>query len=314
MNTPILKLLSLIWLGSIASVPALSQVTDAEKQLKTQSADTLMGWKRGGLININTSQTSLTNWSAGGQSSVAVGGLLSLHAQRKNPGSVWENYLDVGYGTLKQGKESGWWKTDDKIDFTTKYAINLSQKMYLAALAAFRTQMADGFNYPNDSVKISGLLAPGYLVAGLGIDYKPNSAFNLYVSPFTYKLTVVSDEALSDAGAFGVDQGKSSKNEFGGYLRAFYTLTLMENIGLQSKLDLFSNYLKNPQNVDVSWEVLLTMKVNTFISATLATHLLYDDDIDISADDNDDGIIGPDESHPRVQFKEVLAVGLTLKF
>jgi len=295
-------------------IPALTlraQTTEAEKQLKTQSADTTLGWEKGGMVNISTAQTSLTNWAAGGQSSVAINGLINLFASNKTTKSLWENYLDLGYGTLKQGKQS-WWKTDDKIEFTSKYGYKTSEKLYIAGLVNFRTQFADGFNYPNDSVKISGLMAPGYFLAGVGIDYKPGDNFSLFVAPLTAKMTIVADQALADAGAFGVDPGDNVYGEFGAYLRMFMKYNVMENITFQSKLDLFSNYLHNPQNMDVNWECLLSMKVNKFISATLGTQLIYDDDIAIAIDNNDDGIT--DESGPRVQFKEILAVGFSYKF
>jgi hypothetical protein len=77
-------------------------------------------------------------------------------------------------------------------------------------------------------------------------------------------------------------------------------------------LDLFSNYQNNPQNIDVSWETIIGLKVNRFITTTITTHLIYDDDIDIGVDRNDDGVI--DGSGPRTQFKEVIGVGLNVKF
>ena len=123
---------------------------------------------------------------------------------------------------------------------------------------------------------------------------------------------MVNDDVLADAGAFGVDPGEHSKSEFGGYLRTSLQKDLMENITLQTKLDLFSNYLKNFGNIDVSWETLLSMKVNKFISATLSTHLLYDHDITIIKERKDGE--DPDEYNSKVQFKEVLAVGLSMKF
>jgi hypothetical protein len=224
---------------------------------------------------------------------------------------LWENYLDLGYGTLKQGKQD-WWKTDDKIEFTSKYGYKTGEKLYVAALVNFRTQFANGYNYPNDSVKISGLFAPGYFLGAVGLDYKPGDNFSLFVAPVTSKLTIVSDRDLSDAGAFGVDPGKSTKGEFGAYLRAFLKQNLMENITFQTKLDLFSNYLHNPQNIDVNWECLLSMKVNKFIAATISTQLVYDDDIRIAKDRNNDGV--NDQPIPKVQFKEILAVGFSYKF
>ena len=291
---------------------AFSQTTEAEKQLKTQKVDTITGWKKGGMINISSSQVSLTNWAAGGQSSVSLGGLMSLFANNKHEKSLWENYLDIGFGTMKQGKNAGWRKTDDKIDFTSKFGLNANEKLYYAALVNFKTQMTNGYNYPNDTTKISGFLAPGYLLGAIGLDYRPGENFTAFIAPLTLKMTIVNDDVLADAGAFGIDPGDQVRSEFGGYLRVFLKKDLMENITFQTKLDLFSNYLHNPQNIDVSWESLLSMKVNKFISAMLSAHLLYDDDIHIAIDNNDDGIV--DEVGPRVQFKEVLAIGLSMKF
>jgi len=296
----------------LAMTYGFGQTTEAEKQLTTQKVDTVLGWKKGGVVNINVSQTSLTNWAAGGQSSIAVNGLLSLFAHNKQEKSLWENYLDLAYGTLRQGKDADWWKTDDKIDFTSKYGLKATEKLYYAGLLNFKTQMADGFNYPNDSFKISDFLAPGYLLLALGLDYRPGENFAVFFAPITYKLTLVNDDFLSDVGAFGVDPGEHHRSEFGGYLRSFLKMDLMENIAFQTKLDLFSNYLHNPQNIDVSWECLLSMKVNKFFSATLSTHLLYDDDVDIAVDDNDDGVA--EDYEPRLQFKEVLAIGFSMNF
>jgi hypothetical protein len=290
-----------------------AQLTDAEKQLKTQQADSVNGWKKGGMINLNTAQTSLTNWAAGGQSSVSINGLVNLYARYKKDKELWENYLDLGYGTLKQGKNA-WWKTDDKIDFTSKYGHKAAKNIYFAGLVNFRTQFADGYNYPNDSVKISGFLSPGYLLGALGIEYRPGASFDLFVAPITGKFTMVEDQKLAEAGAFGVHPGDHLYSEFGGYVRIFLKKDLMENISFQSNLDLFSNYLHNPQNIDVNWECLLSLKVNKFISAMVSTDLIYDDDIKIGIDDNKDGVIEPNEIHPRIQFKEVLAVGLAYKF
>jgi hypothetical protein len=297
---------------AIYAAYGFGQTQEAEKQLKTQKVDTLVGWKKGGVLNFNISQSSLTNWSAGGQSSISLGSLISLYAHKKGEKSLWENYLDLAYGTMKQGKDADWWKTDDRIDFTLKYGLKASERLYAAALVNFKTQMTNGYNYPNKEDMISGPLAPGYLLAAIGVDYVPGENFTLFLAPLTLKMTVVSDDSLAATGAFGVSPGDHSKSEFGGYLRMFFRKPLMENITFQTKIDLFSNYLHNPQNIDVNWETLLSMKVNKYISATLSTLLIYDDDIAISIDKDQDGTV--DEKGPRVQFKEILAVGLSVNF
>ncbi len=291
-----------------------AQVTEAEKKIRATSKDTIDGWKKGGSININLSQSSLTNWSAGGENSVAANGLLSLYANYKKGKGTWENYLDLAYGSIKQESYDNWRKSDDKVDFTSKFGRQAVNNWYYAVLFNFKTQMDKGYNYPDDSTVISKLLAPGYLLGSVGFDYKPTDNFSAYIAPITSKITIVNDDSLSAQGAFGVDPGEKVRIEFGGYARFSYKIDLMENITAQSKIDLFSNYFDNPGKVDINWEVLISMKVNKYISATLFTNLLYDYDTKIGKDENKDDIIEESEIKDRVQFKEVLGIGFSYKF
>jgi hypothetical protein len=306
------------------TITIYAQITEAEKNVRTETTDTILGWKKGAVTNLTISQVSLTNWAAGGQNSFSVNGLVSLFANYKKEKNAWDNSLDVGYGLLQQGKSKKMIKTDDKIDLTSKYGKRIDKQWYIAALINFRTQMTDGYNYPNDSVIISRFMAPGYLLGALGMDYMPNDNFDLFIAPITSKSTFVLDQKLANEGAYGVEKaiydttgflktkGKTYRSEFGGYIRLTYKKNLMENVFLQNKLDLFSNYLHNPQNIDINWEVLIALKVNKFLTASVSTQLLYDDDVDISVDKNNDGIV--DAIGPRTQFKEVIAVGLSYKF
>ncbi|MGB3947643.1 MAG: DUF3078 domain-containing protein [Bacteroidia bacterium] len=303
-----------------------AQVTEAEKKLRTADADTVIGWKKGGIVSLNFSQASFNNWAAGGQNSISANGLISVFANYKTKNSSWENMLDMGYGVLRQGKKANFIKTDDKIDFSSKYGKNASKAWYYAALLNFKTQLTAGYNYPNDSVKISNLLAPAYLLGAIGMDYKPNASFTCFVAPLTVKTTIVNDQTLANAGAFGVTAavldannqiitpGEKMRNEVGGYLKMVYKKELFKDksVSILSKLDLFSNYLNNPENIDVSWETIIGFKVNKYISATITTHIVYDDDIAINVDNNSDGII--DAVGPRTQVKEVLGIGFSYKF
>lgn len=296
----------------ISSFSLYAQTTEGEEKLRTGIKDTTLGWKKGGLFNLGVAQASLTNWAAGGQSSIAVNGLVNLFAHRTAKNYVWENYLELGYGLMKQGDVKSWRKTDDRIDFTSKYGQKIKKSWFYAGLLNFKTQWTDGFNYPNDSVAISKFMAPGYLLLALGAEYRPDENLTLYVAPLTSKNTFVLDQQLANARAFGVDSSKMFRSEFGGYLRMSWKREVMKNVRLQTKVELFSNYLHNPQNIDVSWETLISLKVNKFISATIATHLLYDDDVDIKVDSNRDGVV--DAIGPRVQFKQVLNIGFSYKF
>ncbi len=306
-------LLSLFFIG-LNSIQA--QITDAEKKLKVVETDTVKGWKTGGIVGANLAQTALVNWSAGGESSVAFNGLVSVFAHYKNEENAWDNSLDVGYGLLSQGSNAGFRKTDDKIDFLSKYGRKAFSNFFYSGLVNFKTQFSPGYNYPNDSVKISNLLAPAYLLGAIGLNYQPNSYFNVFMAPFTGRLTIVNDEKLSNAGAFGVDPGKRTKGEFGGYVRMIYSRNdfkaeFFKNISFTTKIDLFSNYLKDPQNVDVNWETLIGMKVNKYISININTQLMYD--ADTKFDTNNDGAINASDKS-KIQFKEILGVGVMYKF
>ena len=305
------------------------QVIELEEGVKKQSKDTLDGWKKAGYFALNGSQVSLTNWVAGGQNSVTINGLAGVSANLKKGSMTWENSLDLGYGILRQTEElfatnnGKWIKTDDRFDITSKYGQKASKHWYYAGLMNFRTQTTAGYDYAVDDVtEISGFLAPGYLLSAIGMDYKPNDKFSLFIAPFTSKLTFVNDSLLSNAGAFGVEKafvdantglyssGRKFRSEFGGYARIQYKTKLAPNISYTTKLDLFTNYLNNPSRIDVNWENLVEIKLWKFLSATLTTNLIYDDDIDITTIDSE-GIL---TKGPRVQFKEVFGIGLSWKF
>jgi len=307
-------------LGILSILAVNSQVTEGEKHLRTNVADTTEGWKKGGVLAVNVAQTSLKNWAAGGQNSVAVNGIFSVFANLVKGKARWDNSLDLGYGLLKQGSED-FRKTDDKIDFLSKFGQQAFSDFYYAALLNFKTQMTAGYKYPDVDNKISDLFAPAYLLMAAGLDYKPNANLSAFIAPLTAKFTFVNDDDLSAAGAFGVEPGEKLKSEIGGYLRAIYTRNdfkneFLKNISFTTKIDLFSNYANNPQNIDVSWETLIAMKVNKYISVNLNTHLMYDDDILIKLDRNDDGDVTDilDIPGKRIQFKEIFGVGFSYKF
>jgi hypothetical protein len=274
--------------------------------------DSLKSWKKGAVSSLSFTQVSLTNWAAGGQNSSSGNMVLSAFANYKKEKLSWDNTFVLGYGLLKQGDDKSVIKTDDKIDLSSKFGYKMKKNLYLSALMNFKTQMTEGYNYPNDSVKISDFMAPAYLFTSVGLDYKWKERLSVFVSPVTAKMTIVNSDFLSDAGAFGVKVGEHFRNEMGGYIKMAYKQEVFKNVNLETKLDLFSNYVDNPQNIDVNWEVLVVMKINKFMTANFSTHLIYDDDVDVSIDNNGDGVI--DEKGPRTQFKELLGVGLTYTF
>jgi hypothetical protein len=85
-------------------------------------------WEKGGQTALNFSQISLSNWAAGGTESFSFNSYLNLFARYKSPdgGVTWENTLDLGFGKIKQSDKPTV-KSDDKIDFSTKYGRRASE-------------------------------------------------------------------------------------------------------------------------------------------------------------------------------------------
>lgn len=156
-------------------------------------------------------------------------------------------------------------------------------------------------------------MAPAYIISSLGMNYKRADVITFILSPLTGKFTIVNNPELSAKGAFGVDPGKLLRKEVGSYLKGMYRNdNIIENVTFQVNLDLFSNYLEQPENIDVNLETLIVLKVNKYLNANVSTHLIYDHDVEIGIDTNGDG--EPDKFGPRTQFKEVLSIGLSFKF
>ncbi len=266
------------------------------------------GWNYSGVLSLTASQVNFSNWSAGGENSHSINGLIALKADYKKDKHFWGNDLAFSYGVMKQG-EKELRKTDDKFEFNSAYGYQASEVWYYTAVLNFQTQFSEGYKYDdkNDTkAKISNLFAPAYLNFSLGMAYKPSPVFSMFIGPVSAKMTFVNDDELSDIGAFGVDPGEKSKSEIGGILKAEFNKDILKNVNLLSKLTLFSAYTNNPQNIDVDWQLLFNMKINEWLSANLNLHLIYDDDIKTITPEGVEG--------PKVQFKEVFGLGLNLKF
>ncbi|MBK7965299.1 MAG: DUF3078 domain-containing protein [Bacteroidetes bacterium] len=214
-------------------------------------------------------------------------------------------------------------KNDDRLELNSKLGYQVNEtKFYYTILFNFRSQFAEGFNYPrtDSSLYISKFAAPAFTLFSLGIDYKPADYFSLFISPITARGIIVNDKRLSDAGAFGVEPGEKFRAETGAYLNTRFQKDVVKNVNFMTKLDLFSNYQEDPQNVDVNWEVLISMKVNSIISVSLGTQLIYDDNTQIGLYRTVNGtevpvtkLDGSQKTGPRTQFRQIFGVGLTYK-
>lgn len=287
-------------IGFIAILLSVSLLTSAQ----TEEKQDIKPWKLNGVAGINMSQVSLSNWAAGGENSIAFDISMGYSANYSKDKSIWDNRLELAYG-LNNTKSKGSRKTNDKIYLSSNYGYKLAEKLYLSYSLTFETQFADGFDYNITPAKlISSFMAPAYLSTGPGLTWKPNDWITATLAPAMYKATFVLDERLS--GNYGVALGEKIRNEFGGNLQVELQKELVRNITLYSRLNLFSNYLDKPQNIDIKWDNQFSLKVNKWFSAILQLNMIYDDDIKFKNED--------DTESPRFQFKEILGIGIQLNF
>ena len=291
--------ISTLLLSMLLVVSISAQTADAEAKPKS--------WLLKGATGLNFSQTSLTNWSAGGDNSVAGNFYLNGALTHTSGNWLWENVLGLEYG-LTNTKSQGTQKSSDKIEFSTQLGYSTDKKWYYTAMADFKSQFYKGYNYPNKENYISKFMAPAYSNISLGIEFRPEKSwYSVYYSPVATKLTFVNDDYLSDKGSFGLDPGDKFKAEMGTYLKARGEKNIMENVKLISKVDFFTAYNSSFGNVDIDWDLLISMKVNKYLNASINTTLKYDDDVKyIDSNGNSRGA--------RVQFKEVIGVGVSYNF
>lgn len=280
---------------------------DANKEIKKDELDSSKLWNTGGTFNFNLGQGSQSNWAAGGDDfSFSLATYLGLHAFYKKGKYSWDNTLDFNYGVVNT-TSLGTRKNDDRFDILSKVGYALNPKLDLAGLLNFHSQFSRGYSYNSDGSKdlLSNILSPGYVLLSLGLNFKPANGLSIFVSPITSRWTIVTDDTLSAKGAYGVTPGKKVKNEIGAFASITYLKDLSKSITYNGRLDLFSNYEHNPQNVDLMMNNMFTAKISKILSASLGLNFIYDDDVKL---------FGPNKDSPGLQFQSMLAVGLSVKF
>jgi hypothetical protein len=294
--------LSLIFL--IISVSAFAQDPVA--------VDTTKNWDLGGTGTITLTQASQKNWVKGGEAALSFLGTLELKANYKKDKHNWENLGIFSYGQQKNGSQKDFRISDDRIDIASKYGYQAGKNLFYSALVGLKSQFADGYNYPEDAekFKVSEFLSPGYVSASLGMDYKPIEGLSVFLSPASLKSTYVLDTVDVDGTFFGLEPGATSRHEVGAFFKAKHTITVWKIIGLENNLELFTNYLQNPENVDVNWDFKLIISANKYLKTIFSSTLIYDDDVSIPDPTPED----PLKTTAAIQFKQMLSVGLLLDF
>ena len=323
--------------ASISAQDAAKKVaTDAQSQAAsiietTQAEDSKSNWKVSGIISFNASATGLVNWAAGGNNNINMVAAANVSFLYKNGPFAWDSNIDTDFGeSFVDNNLHKWQKTNDKLNISTKFGWEMAKSWYITALGSFKTQYAPGYDYSQEVLSpISKIMTPSYTDLSVGIDWKPNSIFTVYVSPIAGRITTATTDELRTK-YFGADYVEKHLNpetgfcarnyqaEFGASLKAGVNYAAIDNLKIISTVTVFTPYSAKP-HVDLDWDFSISYQFLKVLNVSLGTQLKYYDRVLFDKLDpetkapilNTDGTIA---QGPRVQFKTILGLGIGYSF
>lgn len=303
----------------------------AEEAMKTkvkaaEITDSVKYWKFTGMVGLNATQTQLVNWAAGGNNNITGVVYANLTLSYKKKKLAWDSNLDTEIGELYSSDlNPRWRKSNDKLNVYSKLGYELAKSWYLSILGSFKTQYAPGYEYANDAdgnkTLISKWASPSYTDLSIGIDWKPNDIFTIYVSPIAGRLTYCRDSTLR--GHYGIPELEREDGTFyrpaanaalGLSIKGGINYTKIKNLKIISTVTLFTPYTSKVQsfgNFDVDWDFAISYNFLKCLSVSLMTSLKYYDQVLIDGPGRN-GF--PGYPAPRVQFKEMLGLGIGYSF
>ncbi len=298
------KLLSIaVYTFCITNLFAQRPIQEIKKSnsRKIKSLDS-SGWGKTGFFIFNVNQAVLSNWSSGGEKFlIGINGILNYAIHHKKGKYSLDSYVDMELGAVEAASFKKFRKTTDRFDVTLEIDHSTGNKnIYYGLLFNLNTQFLGGHNYTMaGNNKISGFLSPGKFFLAPGIDLKiqkPASYFSFFISPATFKWVTKIDDNFYSMSKFGVDSAHKVNTEFGAFISSHYNLKISKTTRFIGRLDLFSNYLRKPENIDVLMNNLLTINISNVFAANILLDIIYDDDI-----------------KRRTQIQEIFGLGLKVK-
>lgn len=273
-------------------------------------------WVIGGDGTTGFTQTYMENWKKGGESALSILLVLKGFANYSQEKVKWENSAELRNGWVKPG-ESKIQKNDDKLQFVSRLGISAFKKWYYSSEANFESQFFNGYKYPNRDKAISGFLAPGRFLFKVGMDYKPNKNFSLFISPITSKSVFVRDTLKVNQTNFGIERGKKSSWEPGFNTDLRFVKEIIPNVTWDTKYAMFFNYLEPADKFVVEWENVLTTQLTDHITMRMMLHTIYDSKILFDRQDKDGKPVldanGKVIREPKLQLKEFITIGFSYK-
>ena len=231
-------------------------------------------------------QSTFENWLAGGENNISGIVGVNYDFNYKKDDWTWDNKVIASYGLVKTRTSSFAKKTDDRLELNSLLGkkVQGNTNWSYSAFMNFKTQFSKGYVYSKneDGAEIrdeyTNFLSPAYLYFGPGMLWKKDDNLKINLSPATSKLTFVDKNfTLPDEAYFGVKEGESIRYELGFNASVYYKLDVIANVTFENILNLYSNYLEDPQNVDIDYQLNIVMKINKYLSTNLSFQTIYDD-------------------------------------
>ena len=283
-----MKMKKYLLLVIILGITAVSQGQNSTKD-ETKITDTITSrWKNKGNLSFLFNQSNFNNWIAGGENNMSGNLGINYDFNYKKNGIAWDNKVIASYGLLQTKNADFEKKTDDRFEFNSLLGKKAFGEWYYSLFLNFRTQFTKGYIYGKDTngaeirTENTNLFSPGYLTFGPGVFWKKSDHLKINFAPLTSKFTFVDKAKTSglgyvDGSYFGVDANKSMRYEFGFYTSVYYKLNIMTNVSAENTLNLYSNYLDKPKNVDIDYSLAIVMRINRYLSTNVSIQTIYDD-------------------------------------
>ena len=288
----------LLLLNILITVSSFAQITIADS-LKQE------GWNKSGKLTFLVNQTAFSNWTSGGENSIAGTLALDYNLNYYSNGWSWDTKMIGAFGINKNSDSKFAKKTDDRIEVNSLIGKKFTKELSYSSFVNFKTQFSRGYKYSTnilgieDRVETTRFFSPAYLQLGVGVYWKKNNDFWINMAPVTGRLIIANRRFTTnlDDGEeyFGISKGDNFRFELGASLTGFYKFELIENVVLEQSLSLYSDYLQNAQNIDVDYTISAFMKVNDYLSTSLIIQCRYDDN-----------------AIKKVQLREVFGLAVTL--
>jgi len=267
-------------------------------------------WKHNGDFSLLFSQSAFNDeWQSGGTSNYAANAIINYEIIYSKDQWEWDTKFLGDYGISKNNDQEFTRKTSDRLEVNSVLGRQIKKShWYFSAFSNILTQFDNGYEFSEDEngqeirTLETKFLSPGFFKFGLGMLWKKSDNLKVNFAPSTIRF-ITADERFTttpgyvDGDFFGLDEGETVRTEFGASVGAYAKFPLMENITLENILNLYSNYLEDPQNVDIDYTLNLNLTVNKYITTNFTFQAIYDDNA-----------VGA------FQIREVLGVGLNYKF